>query len=115
MGKLNICIDIDGVLCVETFGNKEYINREPIAENIDKCNKLSRIHWVTLYTARDRIHKHETELWLKKHKVKYHDILFGKPKFDVLIDDKAFNSFGDFEKFGLKKQVYFPISYPQGD
>lgn len=37
-GKLVICVDLDGVICTNTYG--DYTNAKPITKNISKINKL---------------------------------------------------------------------------
>ena len=41
----------------------------------------------------------KTKKQLKKWKVRYHELIMGKPSYDILIDDKSLN----FNKIGLLK------------
>lgn len=88
-----IYVDIDNTICT-TNGN-DYINSEPIIENINKINKLyDEGHTIVYWTARGArtgYNHHElTLIQLKSWNCKYHNIISGqKPVFDMLIDDKA--------------------------
>ena len=95
-----ICFDIDGVICSTKEKNYEY--SKPIKKNIKKINQLYDAGYkIILYTARymgrssdnekkaTKIAKKITLPQLKKWKVKYHLIKFGKPSFDLLVDDKS--------------------------
>jgi len=88
-------IDIDETIC-NTPLNREYSEAVPILSNIEKANKLyDRGHKIVYYTARGTESRKDfrslTEDQFKKWGVKYHEILFGKPIYDVFIDDKALN------------------------
>jgi len=106
-----IAFDIDGVLLTrpdhaeELGGVQKFTLCEPIQKNIDICNELyDQGHRIILYTARGqtslngdmgKITEHMlpvTEQKLKEYNVKYHELIFGKRHFDVLIDDRAFDS-----------------------
>ena len=93
-----ICFDIDGVICSTKKGNYKF--SKPLKKNIKKINQLYNIGYkIILYTARymgrssddekkaTKIAKKITLSQLKKWKVKYHLVKFGKPSFDLLVDD----------------------------
>lgn len=90
-----IYVDIDGVLCTNTYG--EYDKAEPIQDNILKINQLyDNGHRIVIWTARgtllsDAIQEIQklTVSQLKQWEVKYHQLKFGKPYYDRLIDDRA--------------------------
>jgi len=97
-----ICFDIDGVVCSTNKGN--YNLSKPIQKNINKINELYDAGYkIILYTARymgrsldnekkaTKFAKKITLSQLRRWKVKYHDIRFGKPSFDLLVDDKSIN------------------------
>lgn len=88
------CIDIDGTICTNTDG--EYETAHPYFDAIKKVNQLyDDGHKIVLFTARGtttRIDWTElTKTQLTDWKVKYHELLFGKPYADYYIDDKAIN------------------------
>jgi len=87
-------IDIDGVICDDRRG--DYIHAEPNYTNIKKINKLyDEGNFIRIFTGRGSgtgIDWAElTTNQLKEWGVKYHEIVFGKPVCDVIIDDKAIN------------------------
>lgn len=90
-----IAIDIDGVLN-DDDESVPMINR---IYNDKMINLLSTLgengYTVILYTSRDISRTRETKEWLSingffsgRH---YYDIIFNKLKYDVIIDDRAFN------------------------
>ena len=46
-------------------------------------------HTIIIYSARTWMEFEMTTAWLKEHKVKYHQLIMGKPIGDVWIDDRA--------------------------
>lgn len=96
-----ICFDIDNVIC-RTGAAKDYSKSVPIKKNIKVINEAYNNGFkITLYTARymgkckgnlTQVKKKIKPLTLKQLKkwgVKYHKIYFGKPSFDLFIDDKS--------------------------
>ena len=96
-----ICFDIDNVLC-RTDNKKNYSKSKPIKKNIQIINRAySKGYYIILYTARymgrckgnlNEVNKKIKPLTLKQLKnwgVKYHQIYFGKPSFDLFVDDKS--------------------------
>ena len=94
--------DIDGVIC--TTEGSDYENSIPNHIAIAKINTLhDKGNKIIIFTARfmgrtNNDYKKAHELGyeftlgqLKKWNVKFCDLVFGKPSFDLLIDDKAFN------------------------
>ena len=82
-------IDIDGVLTNETDG-WNYDSRTPNLKMIDKVNRMfNKGHYIMLFSARMKCDKAVTKEWLKRHGVKYNELILGKPKFDLYIDDIA--------------------------
>jgi len=86
-----IFIDIDGTICSDCKGN--YQNAEPYYDKIEIVNNLYKNNKIILWTARGTT---TGENWtalttnqLKKWNVKYHELRFGKPFYDLFIDDKA--------------------------
>lgn len=86
-----IYIDIDGIICTDECGN--YEEAKPLYNNIKLINELYKENWIVLWTARGTTTKKDwrefTEIQLKKWGVKYDDLRFGKPYYDILIDDKS--------------------------
>ncbi|MFC1933570.1 hypothetical protein ACFLXX_00250 [Chloroflexota bacterium] len=85
-------VDIDGVICTDANGKYEEVT--PIAENIERINKLyDNGSEIILWTARGTITKIDwrelTEKQLREWGVRYHELKFGKPFYDFIIDDKA--------------------------
>ena len=98
--KKIICFDIDNVIC-NTIG-KNYKNATPNKKSIKKINELfDRGCMIKLFTGRYMGRNNESSLGarkqgykmtvnqLKRWKIKYHKLLFGKPSFDLFIDDKS--------------------------
>ena len=94
--------DIDGVICKTT--DSKYDLSIPNQKAIDKINELfDSGNEIIIFTARymgrtnndinkaKEIGYNYTLKQLKSWKVKFHKLVFGKPSFDILIDDKAFN------------------------
>ena len=100
MKKKIICFDLDNVLC-KTISNN-YTKSKPIKKNIAIVNKLFQNgYYIKIFTARYMGRNNDNNLKAKKQghkltvsqlkswKVKYHSLFFGKPSFDVFIDDKS--------------------------
>jgi histidinol phosphatase-like enzyme len=110
--KLNLCFDIDGVICVTK--NSNYRKSKPIKKNIKIINRLYKNNFhITLFTARymgrfkENISKvikkkRVVEKQLKLWGVSYNRLLLGKPSYDLLIDDKALGYRKDWYKLFLK-------------
>ena len=98
--KYIFCFDIDNVIC-KTI-NKNYKTSKPNKKTISKINELyENGHFIKLFTGRymgrnkENIIKAKKQGYkmtmeqLKKWDVKYHKLIFGKPSFDLYIDDKT--------------------------
>ncbi len=103
---MRIFVDLDHTLCFpdESFGQHrdKYRYAMPNAEIISRVNKWHRQgHEIVIYTARRmKTHNGDTTLveedigqltrnWLAEHRVIYDELMFGKPYYDMLIDDKT--------------------------
>lgn len=91
-----IFIDIDGTIC-NTPDVTDYSKSYPIKENIKIANDLfDKGHTIIYWTARGTVTKKDwrsvTEKQFKKWKVKYHELMMGKPYYDLFIDDKNINA-----------------------
>jgi len=100
---MRYCFDIDGTICTNTEG--EYHRAEPFFDRIEKINQLYREgHIILFFTARGSTTgidwRETTKKQLKKWKVQYHELHFGKPMYDIHIDDKSKNA-EDFFDVGL--------------
>lgn len=90
-----IYIDIDDTIC-NSPNKPDYHISYPIYENIEKANKLfdagnTIIYWTARGTVSGIDWRSVTEQQFKDWGVKYHEIKFGKPYYDLFIDDKNMN------------------------
>ncbi len=86
---MQIIIDLDGTICTE---EKTYSRSmaQPKAGAANAINALYKEgHTIIIYSARTWMEFEMTSHWLKKHKIKYHQLVLGKPVGDVWIDDRA--------------------------
>ena len=110
-----ICFDIDNVIC-KTNTKRDYSKSIPLKKNIEVINLAYKNGYnIILYTARymgrcngnianvRKMIKPLTLKQLKKWGVKYHEIHFGKPSFDLFIDDKSLFFKKDWIKSFKKK------------
>jgi hypothetical protein len=90
-----IYIDIDETIC-DNVRSRNYAEAVPIIENVEKANKLyDEGHRIVYWTARgtvtgidwEDVTRDQFERW----GVKYHELKFGKPAYDLFIDDKNMN------------------------
>ena len=91
-----VYIDIDETIC-KSPEDRDYSKAEPIKENIAKANKLyEEGHTIVYWTARGTVTGLDwselTESQFEQWGVKYHDLKFGKPYYDLFIDDKNMNT-----------------------
>jgi hypothetical protein len=91
-----IYIDIDKTIC-NASDSQDYAQSTPIFDRINKINKLyEKGHTIVYWTARGTgsgIDWSEvTEKQFIEWGVKYHELKFGKPIYDLFIDDKNINS-----------------------
>ena len=98
--KKVLCFDLDNVICA-TRGNN-YQRSKPKKKAIKLINQLyNEGHTIKIFTARfmgrnnDNIQKAKIKGYkftlkqLEKWKLNYHKLIFGKPSFDIYIDDKS--------------------------
>lgn len=91
-----IYIDIDDTICT-LDEPMNYASARPIDLAISKVNLLfSEGHEIHFWTARGTLSGKDwrqlTESQLSSWGVKYHTLNFGKPAYDLFIDDKNINS-----------------------
>ena len=96
-----IFVDIDETIC-KTPACRNYELATPLVDRIEKINKLYDDNTIIYWTARGSgtgiDWRNVTEKQFKKWGVKYHDLRFGKPNYDIFIDDKNINSETFFNK-----------------
>lgn len=85
-------VDIDGTICSQTAS--DYENAQPFHDRIAKINALhdeghTIIYWTARGMASNKDHSALTKRQLKDWGCKYHEVMFGKPQYDVWVDDKA--------------------------
>lgn len=97
------CFDVDGTICAIKEDTQSYYDVEPFLDIIERINYLYQDNHIILHTARgmkthggdlasiNRFVKPILEEWLRKHGVKYHELVMGKPwGHDVrYIDDRS--------------------------
>lgn len=91
-----IYVDIDETIC-DTSDNRDYTQSTPIKDRIAKINKLhDEGHTIIYWTARGSGTGVDWEETTKRQfgewGVKYHELRFGKPIYDLFIDDKNIDS-----------------------
>ena len=109
MKKKIICFDIDNVIC--KTNKNHYKTSKPKLNTIKVINNLyDGGHFIKLFTSRymgrskekaNKAKKRAEKITIKHLKdwgVKYHKLIFGKPSYDVFVDDKAIR----FDKMWLK-------------
>ena len=90
-----IYVDIDETILMTQ--NMDYENSQPMYDRIEKINKLydqgnTIIYWTARGTGSGKDWSDVTKKQFKRFKVKYHDLKFGKPIYDLFVDDKNINS-----------------------
>ena len=106
MNKI-IFVDIDETIC-KTPESREYEYAVPIKENIDVINQLYEagntiIYWTARGSTSGLDWSELTTKQFERWGVKYHDLRFGKPHYDIFIDDKNVNSEDFFNNKETKK------------
>lgn len=91
-----IYVDIDDTICTGVYP-APYSDAEPIYRNIRKVNELyDSGHHIVYWTARGTGTSIDWELVTRKQLeewgARYHELQFGKPIYDIFIDDKAINA-----------------------
>jgi CMP-N,N'-diacetyllegionaminic acid synthase len=99
-----IYIDIDETIC-HSPDLLDYTKSTPIYENIDRANKLFDAgHTIVYWTARGSKSgldwQEVTTQQFKEWGVKHHELKFGKPVYDIFIDDKNINT-KDWDKLDI--------------
>ena len=105
------CFDIDGTICINTFG--EYEKATPFIRRINVVNKLyDEGHIIKFLTARGSSTgidwRELTKRQLDKWGVKYNTLDLGKIDADVFVDDKGLNAdvfFNSEDDLYLKEHI----------
>jgi len=98
-----IAFDLDNTLCQPIKSNhenklvpKQLLKLQPYKKHIKVlCDMKKEGNKIIIFTSRygpDEI-KDATRKWLKKHRVPYDEIIWNKPSYDMLIDDKAISAY----------------------
>lgn len=100
-----IYVDIDETICTRSE-DLDYSKASPLYERIHKINSLydkgsTIIYWTARGTVTGIDWRKVTEEQFKMWGVKYHDLKFGKPAYDLFIDDKNINSETFFQNNSL--------------
>lgn len=91
-----IFVDIDETICISP-DTRDYSEAKPIQKNIDKINCLydkgdKIVYWTARGSGTGINWEDVTKNQLKKWNVKYHEVRFGKPVYDLFICDKAIST-----------------------
>ena len=110
-----IYVDIDDTICYYLTGNiGNYEVAHPWPEKIETINRLYDAgHTIIYWTARGTVTgidwREPTTNQLHRWGCRYHQLIFGKPNYDLFIDDKTLTSI-DQLNLGLrltkKKSIY---------
>jgi len=101
-----IFVDIDETICTSPE-SRDYSKAKPIKKNIKKINKMydngdTIVYWTARGTGSGIDWREVTEKQFEEWGVKYHDLKFGKPIYDLFIDDKNINSDAFFNANEMK-------------
>jgi len=91
-----IYVDIDETICVLPE-DRNYSLAVPIVENIEKINRLyddgnTIVYWTARGSGTGVDWSETTKDQFKSWGVKHHELKFGKPIYDLFIDDKNVNA-----------------------
>ena len=94
-GTKNFIIDIDGTICDDIPNEEAW--RMATAKELPGAKQTinewyTEGHIITFFTARTEEHREVTEIWLKEHGFKYHDLIMNKPRGGnyIVIDNHMF-------------------------
>jgi capsule biosynthesis phosphatase len=93
------CFDLDNTICITR--DKDYMSSTPDLYVIESINRLhDEGHVIKIFTARGmgqytgdihkvyNVHFLRTKNQLDSWNVKYHELILGKPSYDIFVDDK---------------------------
>ena len=108
MAQVTICFDLDGVLCSQTDG--DYERAIPNWDAIAVANQLFTLGArIIVHTSRfmgrtndpheaHRVGFDVTSMQLRSWGVQYHELILGKPRYDIVVDDRALFFTGDWSE-----------------
>jgi hypothetical protein len=115
--KKIICFDLDNVIC--KTNKSDYHSSKPIKKNINFIKGLYKKGFIVkIFTSRYMGRNNEnfikakksgykfTLRQLKSWKVPFHSLIFGKPSYDFIIDDKSLHFKKNWIKDLKKKLIY---------
>ena len=91
-----IYIDVDETICENNDPLRNYSLSTPLADNIEKANKLydegnTIVYWTARGSTSGIDWTEVTQKQLNEWGAKHHDLKLGKPHFDLYICDKVMN------------------------
>ncbi len=118
---MKVCFDLDGVLC----HGRPYAEAVPDLEAIEYLRHLyDQGHIILIYTARGMggaannvgravacnamLTLEQLDLW----NIPYDEVLFGKPTYDILIDDKSVSNLEQLKHLMGTNHVYGIVAQP---
>tara|TARA_B100001029_G_C14771109_1_gene291246 strand:+ start:215 stop:574 length:360 start_codon:yes stop_codon:yes gene_type:complete len=114
--KYIFCFDIDNTICSTSASN--YSKSIPIKKNIKLINKLYQDgHIIKIFTSRYmgrtnsnikmayKIGYKKTYKQLNKWNLNFHELIMGKPRYDIFVDDKNMNFRKNWSKIIKKKYL----------
>ena len=100
--KKILCFDLDNVICATKGMN--YKKSKPKKKIVSLINNLYESgHYIKIFTGRYMGRNNDSIILAKKQGytntkkqinswgVKYHKLIFGKPSYDIFVDDKCYN------------------------
>ena len=111
--QIKFCFDLDEIICATK--NNNYLKSKPKKNVIKMINKLYKKNYIIIFTSRFMGRNNEdakkaynqgykfTFKQLKKWGLKFNKLKFGKPSYDVFVDDKNFMYKKNWLSFFKKK------------
>ena len=114
--KIIFCFDNDNTICKTK--RSEYSKSIPIKKNIKIINKLfEEGHFIKIFTSRymGRTNSDSKKAYklgylktfnqLKKWNLNFHELIMGKPRYDIFVDDKNINFSKNWSNIIIKKYL----------
>lgn len=97
-----VYVDIDETICISPE-DRDYSKAIPIQKHINKINEMYEsgskiIYWTARGTGSGIDWRKVTEKQFMDWGVKYHELKFGKPIYDLFIDDKNISTESFFKE-----------------